>query len=218
MKIPKISLTKRQSDILNFIKSYISEKKIPPTIHVIADEFGMASTNGVYEVLKVIEKKGYINRIAKGSSRGIILNESNEKVIESGDRNDSIIKLNIIGKGESGNPVSVFLNAKGSINADKKYFKIEGMNYFAHIAEDSGMGKEGILEGDVVIIKQGKAAQSGEIVVALVRDKVYIRRIEKYSDRDELIASTRGYGKIKVKKNDKSISIFGVAIGMMKKF
>ncbi|MFC2131326.1 transcriptional repressor LexA [Bacteroidota bacterium] len=218
MKTPKISLTKRQDDIYNFIKSYISEKKIPPTIKEICREFGFSSTNAAYEALKVLEKKGYLTRSEKGLSRGIVINEEDEKAGTKDELPDFIRQLNIVGVGDSGNPISLFVNTRGSINADVNFFRLEGENYFAHVAEDSGMGKEGILEGDVVIVSQGRSVESGQIVAALIKDKVYVRRIEKYSDGDELIASARGFQKFKMKKNDKSVTILGIAVGLMKRF
>jgi hypothetical protein len=54
--------------ILEFIADAIQEKEYPPTIQEIGEHFGIASTNGVYDHLAALEKKGYIERSSKARS------------------------------------------------------------------------------------------------------------------------------------------------------
>ena len=57
-------LTKRQKDILTYLKKFLTSKEYSPTLEEIADHFGMASLNGVYKHLKVLEEKGFIKRLS----------------------------------------------------------------------------------------------------------------------------------------------------------
>ncbi len=77
------TLTKRQHEIYSFIERTIIEDMCPPTIREIAQEFDIASCNGVVCHLRALEAKGWI-AIEKNSSRGIRLardweNQSNGK-------------------------------------------------------------------------------------------------------------------------------------------
>ena len=55
-------LTARQREVLAFIKSHIKGHGYPPTIQDIADQFGIASKNGVMCHIYAMEKKGWISR------------------------------------------------------------------------------------------------------------------------------------------------------------
>ena len=69
------NLTKRQQQILDLIKTHISDFGLPPTRADIARTLGFKSPNAVEQHLRAIEKKGFI-KILSGASRGIVLNDS----------------------------------------------------------------------------------------------------------------------------------------------
>ena len=69
------NLTKRQEEILDLIKSHISDFGFPPTRADIANTLGFKSPNAAEQHLRAIEKKGFI-KILSGASRGIVLSES----------------------------------------------------------------------------------------------------------------------------------------------
>ena len=55
-------LTDRQLEVLRFIAAEIEERGYPPTIREIGEALGIASTNGVNDHLKALEKKGFLVR------------------------------------------------------------------------------------------------------------------------------------------------------------
>ncbi len=222
MEINKKPLTKRQSDVLNFIKNCISKESLPPTIQNICHKFGFASTNGVSEILKVLELKGYIKRISKGAGRGIIVIGEIEKQIESHQdeifKDDNIKYLNIIGKGNAENPLSVFMNSIGQIAIDERHFNASGILFAAKVS-DNGMNKYGIAKDDIAIIKQSNLAYiENGLTLALVNDQTIIRELIVNENDFELRASEKGYPKIKFIKNEDGIEILGKVIGLIKSF
>src|SRR5581483_8638516 len=58
-------LTDRQRAIYEFLLKTIREKGFAPSIPEIGRRFRIASTNGVSDHLKALEKKGYIRRVGK---------------------------------------------------------------------------------------------------------------------------------------------------------
>ena len=66
------SLTARQEEILNLIKTNIRATGYPPTRAEIANELGFKSPNAAEEHLRALARKGVIEMI-KGTSRGIRL-------------------------------------------------------------------------------------------------------------------------------------------------
>ena len=80
-------LTPRQEEILEYIKKYSKENRMPPTVREIGNHFDISSTNGVRSILAALIKKGYINRSPR-LSRGIeILNTDNDQPMEEAVRN-----------------------------------------------------------------------------------------------------------------------------------
>ena len=75
------TLTKRQEEILNLIKSHISDFGFPPTRADIARTLGFKSPNAAEQHLRAIEKKGFIS-ILSGASRGIVLSNSEDDEID----------------------------------------------------------------------------------------------------------------------------------------
>jgi repressor LexA len=55
-------MTYRQTEILRWIESFIASRGYPPTLREIGKGVGIASTNGVTDHLKYIERKGWILR------------------------------------------------------------------------------------------------------------------------------------------------------------
>ncbi|HYA29913.1 MAG TPA: repressor LexA, partial [Acidobacteriota bacterium] len=58
-------LTDRQKAIYDFLLKTIREKGFAPSNPEIGKQFRIASTNGVSNHLKALEKKGYIRRVGK---------------------------------------------------------------------------------------------------------------------------------------------------------
>lgn len=56
------SLTERQRQILRYLCHHLVEKQRAPAIRELMEHLGIASTNGVHDHLKALEKKGFLLR------------------------------------------------------------------------------------------------------------------------------------------------------------
>lgn len=70
----KMALTKKQRDVLGFIRDYKQKHKVSPTLREIQDNFKLKSQSSVQEYLRYLQSYGAI-QVKKGSIRGIILRE-----------------------------------------------------------------------------------------------------------------------------------------------
>jgi len=68
-----LRLTRKQRNVLTFIKETIAESGVPPTRREISDEFRWSSANSAENHIKALRKKGYIDTLPDKKSRGIIL-------------------------------------------------------------------------------------------------------------------------------------------------
>lgn len=70
----KKPLTRRQAEVLNYIKGYIADEGIPPSFHEIRTHFGLTSIATVWEHVKNLADHGYITT-RYNHGRSIVVNE-----------------------------------------------------------------------------------------------------------------------------------------------
>ncbi len=205
------SLTPRQNEVYEFIRSCIQGRSTPPSITEIGDHFGIRSTNGVNDLLIALERKGYIIR-RKGRARGITLPE-NAPGTASGAKGGRHIP--IVGRGNAANPLTIFMNPQGTLSPDPGLFPFA--NSFAAVVSDDAMDAEGIYKGDYVIVAQGRPLENGSLVFALVGDQGMVRRLDDTAGRRSLVAKNRYYKPIAIVEGGNEVALLGEVMGMMRK-
>src|SRR6478672_6045112 len=101
------NLTPRQKEIYDFLLKIIREKGYAPSIAEIGARFKIASTNGVSDHLKALEKKGYIRRIGK---RALELVSASGKAVMT-----SFREIPIVGRSAAGKPLLSEENIEGML-------------------------------------------------------------------------------------------------------
>ncbi len=206
------SLTPRQNEIYEFIRSRIEEEQAPPTIPEIAERFGLRSTNGVFEHLNALETKGYIIR-HKGKARGISL--ADPALISPGVAGSAVRQLPIVGDGHSSNPFSIFMNPRGMFTPDPETMPTE--NAFVALVTDDAMDKEGIFKGDYVVVRQTNNVDDGALVFALVGNQSVVRRLEQAGPRRYLTAVNRHYQKVALMEGSPETALIGEVAAVVRR-
>lgn len=198
-------LTSRQKEIYDFLLKTIREKGYAPSIPEIGRRFKIASTNGVSDHLKALEKKGYIRRVGKRAFE--VLTALGQPVVAS------LRDIPILGRVPAGKPFFSEENSEGllTIPADLGSGKL----FALQVKGDSMIGA-GILEGDRVIVKQQGTAENGEIVCALIDGEVTLKRFYKKAGVITLKAENENYPPITVSQGE--FRIVGRVVGLMRKF
>ena len=176
------TLTKRQSEILQFIRSYIQDNQYPPSIREIGRFFSI-SVKGAYDHVKALEKKQAIS-VNHNKSRAITL------VPEEEDGHE-IQKVPILGNVAAGLPLFAEENYDGALSLPMDVLR-KG-NLFALKVEGESMIGAGIFDGDLAVFVQQPLAENGEIVVAMVDDAVTLKRFFKEKNRIRLQAENPAY-------------------------
>lgn len=161
-------LSQRQNAILEFIKQMIQEKGYPPSVREIGDAVGLMSSSTVHGHLQTLEDKGYIRRDPI-KPRAIEVLEIANDVIEK-----KVVQVPIIGRVTAGQPILAQENIEDTfplplelVNDDKVFFlKVRG----------ESMINAGILNGDLILVRQQSTASNGEIVVAMIGDEATVKR------------------------------------------
>ncbi len=166
-------LTKRQAEILDFIRSHIHYSGFPPTISEIQEHFSFRSPNAVQEHLKALVRKGQIRRNPK-QWRGLELTAANKSKDEG--TQYSTISIPLIGRVTAGLPVLAEENFEGTISVDRSIVGRATKLFALHVRGDS-MIKAGIYHGDIAIAQQQSVADQGDIIIALLGDEATVKRI-----------------------------------------
>lgn len=158
-------ISKRQEDIMNFIKSEVREKGYPPSVREIGAAVGLASSSTVHGHLARLESKGYIRRDPTKPRAIEILDPDGLDTLKPG-----VLHVPLIGKVTAGQPITAIENIEEYFPLPESFGTDEDSLFMLEIVGDS-MIEAGILHGDYVVVKKKNTADNGEIVVAMTEDE-----------------------------------------------
>ena len=152
-----MTLTKRQKEILAYLRGHIAEHGYAPSFEEIAEQFTFASLATVHEHLTNLERKGYIRRQ---------YNESRSIEVLPPRGTAKATEIPLLGKVAAGLPIESLMHDE-SIAVPDEILPRRGPNYALKVAGNS-MIDEHIVDGDYVVVHGREEAQNGEMVIALV--------------------------------------------------
>jgi repressor LexA len=223
-------LTDRQLEVLRFIAREIEERGYPPTIREIGEALDIASTNGVNDHLKALERKGYLQRDAAKSraliptsqARDVLGRGGTDNVVSLAARRDArrgshILEVPIVGRVAAGQPILAQEQIEGTVQVDSFFLGTSKKVYALRVQGDSMIG-DGILSGDYIFVKKQLQADDGEIVVALIDEEATVKRVYFEGDRVRFQPSNPRMAPIYVRREDfRSTMILGVVVGVYRK-
>lgn len=201
-------LTKRQEQILNYIKEYMVSHGYPPTIREICKAMEVNSPATIHAHLHNLQKKGVI-RMEESKNRAIELLVPNEFAVQ----NELTVEVPLLGKITAGTPIEA-IEQPDEYFALPSYLIPKQKEVFTLKVDGCSMINAGILDGDIVIVERANQARNGEIVVAMTEEnevtlktfykEVNYIRLQPENDTMEPIILP-------------NVSILGKAIGLYRK-
>ncbi|WP_067728915.1 transcriptional repressor LexA [Oceanobacillus damuensis] len=158
-------LSKRQQMILDFIKSEVKQKGYPPSVREIAVAVGLASSSTVHGHLERIESKGFIRRDPTKPRAIEIIDLDVDNHIPK----EEALYAPVIGKVTAGLPITAVENIEEFIPLPSSNSNPDD-NIFVLVIDGESMIEAGILDGDMVIVKQQNTANNSDIVVVMTED------------------------------------------------
>lgn len=152
-----MALTKRQKEILDFVKQFLEENGYSPSFEEIARHFHYSSLATVHEHLENLRQKGFIRK-SYNESRSI-------ELIPTGIRT-SAVELPLMGAVAAGFPIEA-IRENETVSVPDDFLRRTGSHYVLRVRGDS-MIDEQIRDGDYIVVNARPTAENGEMVVALV--------------------------------------------------
>lgn len=171
-------ITKKQQEILDYIKREILEKGFPPSVREMCIAVGLKSTSSVHAHLESLEKNGYIRKDPTKPRTIEILDDTFQVTRRE------MASLPILGRVAAGEPILAQQNIDGYFPLPTDM--VPNGDCFVLTVKGESMINAGIFSGDQILVQSCQTASNGDMVVALIDDSATVKTFYKESDHIRL--------------------------------
>lgn len=164
-------ISKKQLEILEYIKAQILERGFPPAVREICEAVNLKSTSSVHSHLETLEKNGYIKRDPTKPRAIEVLDDTFNLTRRE------VVNVPLIGRVAAGEPILAQENIENYFPIPIEF--MPNKQTFMLTVRGESMINAGILDGDMVLVEQTSIASNGEMVVALIDDGATVKRFYK---------------------------------------
>ena len=201
-------LTKKQEEVLAYIKKFMVSHGYPPTIREIGKALDISSPATIHSHLKGLESKGVIKKDGS-KNRAIELLVANEYEPVRED----VVEVPLLGKITAGSPIEAIENPNELFSLPIALVP-KGKDVFTLKVSGTSMINAGILDGDIVIVEKTRTAHNGEIIVAMTdENEVTLKTFYKEADHIRLQPENDTMDPIILP----NVTVLGKAIGLYRK-
>ncbi|MDD4909526.1 MAG: transcriptional repressor LexA [Candidatus Omnitrophica bacterium] len=194
-------LTKRQKQVLDFIKSYKDKHDYAPSLEEIKKHLRLSSVSTAHYHVQTLQNMGYLRK-----------EENHPRALDVFAK-QNLIRIPLLGRIAAGTPIEA-VEDRESIAVPQDKIKASD-NYFALKVAGKSMIEENIDDGDIVVIKQQSTAQNGERIVALLENKeVTLKKFYKERNRIRLEPANSNMEPILVAPDH--LTIQGIVVDIIK--
>lgn len=207
-------LNEKEKKILDFLNDQIQENGYPPSVREICKAVGLRSTSTVHAYLEKLSKDGYIVKDgAKPRALRVVGIKKPNPVFEHEGvyTRREMVDVPIIGSVTAGQPILAVENIEDSFPLPVEF--VQNSDAFMLRIKGDSMIEAGILDKDLVLVRQQSTAINGDIVVALLEDEATVKEFHKEKDYIRLQPRNPKYDPIKAK----DVAILGKVVGVFRK-
>lgn len=177
-----MELQDKQRQILQVIEDAVRDHGYPPTVREIGAAVGLSSPASVQGHLSALEALGYVRRGCANKRRALEVVRPNGHMARAGASGS--YRVCVVGRVAAGAPLLAEENVEDFI--DVPSFLGSSGGCFALRVTGSSMVKVGIMDGDIVVVRQQATADDGDIVVAMLEDEATVKRFYREADQVRL--------------------------------
>lgn len=195
-------ITKRQKQVLDFIKSFLDKKGYAPSLEEIKHHLRLASVSTAHHHVKSLEELGYLKK-QDNLPRSIDVFET-----------QSMIQIPILGRISAGQPI-LAVEDREIISVPRTHIKGDIHNLYGLKVVGQSMIEENINSGDIVVVRSRSTAEDGQKIVALINnEEITLKKIYRAKKQIRLQPANSNYPSIVV--NPENLVIQGVVIDIIK--
>ena len=235
-------LTRKQLELLMFIHERLNESGVPPSFDEMKDALDLRSKSGIHRLITALEERGFIRRLPNRARALEVIRLPDAVSADAGARrrpgftpsviegrlgrgieppprlpepaNDAV-PVPVMGRIAAGVPISAIQTPSHTLSVPPEM--LAGGEHFALEVRGDSMVEAGILDGDTVLIKKQDAANSGDIVVALIdNEEATLKRLRKKGASIALEAANPAY-ETRIFGPDR-VRIQGRLVGLMRRY
>jgi repressor LexA len=173
--------TERQRSILDVIRSFIAERGYPPSVREIGERVGLSSSSTIHAHLKALERRGLLSRDPT-KPRAM-------RSMDSAPARDAVV-MPILGRVAAGVPITAQEDIEGEFLLSAAFLPRASDAFMLRVQGDS-MVDAAILDGDLIVVRPQRTAESGEIVVAMLDGEATVKRFYREVGRIRLQPENR---------------------------
>lgn len=218
----KKKISKKQQEILDYLKSEILRRGFPPSVREICEAVNLKSTSSVHAHLETMEKNGYIRRDAtKPRAIEIIDDDFREQRLQQYMPTPDVslaeeyVNVPVIGRVSAGQPLLAVESITDYIPVPMSH--LPNRDVFLLRVKGESMINAGILDGDYVLVRQKDSAADGDMIVALVDDSATVKTFYR-EDGHIRLQPENDYMEPIIVTPDRYFQILGDVIGIMRFF
>ena len=197
-------ITKRQKELLDYVRGYIAKNGYAPTLEEIGRHFSLSSLATVHKHLTNLERKGRIRRHA---------NQSRALEVVPDPTVGRAVQVPLLGRVAAGTPIEA-VETPETVTLPEELLG-RGETFALRVRGDSMIG-DGILDGDLVVVESRPTADNGSTVVALVRGDATVKKIYRERGRVRLVAANERVAPIVARADE--VQIRGVVIAVLRRY
>ena len=198
-------ISRKQQEILDFIKSEILKKGYPPAVREICEAVNLKSTSSVHSHLATLEKNGYIRKDPTKPRAIEVISDQFQLV-----RRETV-NVPLVGTVAAGQPILAQENIENYFPVPAEYMPAN-QSFLLKVKGDS-MIRAGINSGDLILVEQCKDARNGDIVVALIENSATVKTFYQEKGHIRLQPENETMDPIIV---DKDFEILGKVFGVFR--
>lgn len=194
-------LTRKQQLSYQFICDYIAEHGYSPSLEEISQALGTRSKTSAFNYVRELDAAGLI-RLTNGRKRNIQLVDKTNTT------------LPLVGKISAGQPIEAIEDQE---HIDLSQFFMGSHRFILKVEGDS-MIEAGIMDGDMVIVKQQQRAQNGDIVVALIDQNEATLKYIQYNKDGSITLKPANRTLSTMHYSAERVQVQGVVVGQMRSY
>lgn len=197
-------LTRRQKQLLDFLRAHIKRRGYAPTLAEMGRHLGLGSVATVHKHLRQLEEKGLIRRLPNRSRALEVLDPTAPA---------GTVRVPLLGRVAAGTPIETVQVDESIVLPDEM---LGGGETYALRVQGDSMIDDGIHDGDVVVVERRSTADDGATVVAVVDGAATIKRLRRQRGRVHLLPANPAVAPIVAHPDD--VEIRGVVVALLRRF